>query len=113
MRNDLVDLVKRLQKAGLMVGEHPWSFHVPRYAEDIAIEICTKCRAEVEYEDCWNCGGEGGRDLYEEDPLAHAPGEWADCTECDGRGTLPFCPNCGVVESRLREIVTVGGDGVL
>lgn len=109
MKNDLIDLAKRLQEEGFVVRDRP-SF--PVYAESVTIEICTKCQAEVEYEDCWNCGGEGGRDLYEEDPLAYLPDEWADCTECDGRGTNPFCPNCGVVESRPREIVTVGGDAL-
>lgn len=39
-----------------------------------------------EWVDCWQCGGDGEFDLYEEDPTAHVPGEVEPCEECHGRG---------------------------
>lgn len=39
-----------------------------------------------QWEDCWQCGGDGCHDLYEEDPIAFAPGESEECDVCDGAG---------------------------
>lgn len=55
-------------------------------------KTCPRCDADMEWEDCWKCGGEGGRDLYEEDSLAYEPGDWATCEECGGTGSIDFCP---------------------
>lgn len=44
-------------------------------------------------EPCWKCGGVGFFDLYEEDPIAFAPGEEQMCDECGGHG-------CYVVHSK-------------
>ena len=54
---------------------------------------CTICGFDMESEECWQCHGEGGRDLYEEDPLAYAPGDWEHCPECKGIGYYWQCPN--------------------
>lgn len=53
--------------------------------------ICGLCHRDLEFEDCFQCGGEGGFDLFEEDPLAYAEGEWSDCDECGGRGWIAWC----------------------
>lgn len=55
-------------------------------------KTCPRCQADMEYETCWKCGGEGGRYLYEEDPIYYLPDDWEDCDECGGNGTLDYCP---------------------
>ena len=40
------------------------------------------------YDDCWQCGGEGWFDGYEEDPLWYEPGDLYMCPECRGRGRI-------------------------
>lgn len=67
------------------------------------VQTCS-CGLELEFEDCWQCGGEGGRDLYEEDPLAFAPGEWASCTECRGVGTIPYCPDGHQIDLKQLDV---------
>lgn len=51
---------------------------------------CARCGSSIDFEQCPNCGGEGARDAYEEDPM------WYDglpfnerferCDMCDGTG---------------------------
>lgn len=53
---------------------------------------CPQCQADLEYEDCWKCGGTGGEFLDELLPLEYLPGTWEDCGECGGRGTIDYCP---------------------
>lgn len=36
--------------------------------------------------ECWNCGGEGYRDLYEEDPLWFDQDDIEECEICQGKG---------------------------
>lgn len=70
-----------------------------------------ECGREIEYEDCFDCGGEGGRDLHEEDPIAYAPGEWSTCETCDGNGTLVYCPEHGRVRrTTFRPLVVVSSE---
>lgn len=85
-----------------------------RYAEfDPSIPLCGRCGNEVEFEECHNCGGEGGRDLYEEDPLSYAPDDWAECEECRGNGTLPWCPDCGPLRAvTFRPLIVVESDAL-
>jgi hypothetical protein len=40
------------------------------------------------HDNCWNCGGEGYFDAYEQDALWYEPGNLIACNECDGRGVL-------------------------
>lgn len=42
--------------------------------------------------ECWNCGGEGYRDLYEEDPMWYDEDEVEKCEICEGKGfyIVPF-----------------------
>lgn len=58
--------------------------------------VCPICDAEMEYECCWYCMGDGGFHDCGEDccPCAEQdPNEI--CTECGGSGKLPVCPNAG------------------
>ena len=54
---------------------------------------CAACGCEAEWEECGACGGEGGHDGYEEDPLWYQPGEIATCPQCSGYGGDWWCPN--------------------
>ena len=64
-------------------------------------DYCKKCGSSAYYEDCWKCGGEGGRDgedLMEEDPLWYSPDDFEVCDECNGTGSFKMCLNsecCG------------------
>lgn len=70
-----------------------------------------ECGLGVDYSDCFDCGGEGGRDLYEEDPLAYGPDDWAECPTCDGTGTLIWCPTHGRIErTTFRPLVVVSSE---
>lgn len=52
---------------------------------------CEVCGAELEYEDCPECGGEG---FYEHDGDAEEPWDSLEtCEECGGRGIFEYCPN--------------------
>lgn len=79
-----------------------------RYGYSTDYPVCDECGLEVEYEDCFNCGGEGGRNLYEDDPLYYSPDDWEDCSECGGGGTLIWCPDHGRLEfAARRPVLTV------
>lgn len=52
---------------------------------------CALCNCEMEWEECSACGGDGGFDGYEEDPLWYAPGELAPCPQCDSGGGAWWC----------------------
>jgi hypothetical protein len=52
---------------------------------------CEVCGSELEWIECWKCLGDAEFDLYEEDPLAYAPGQTEKCDECDGEGGWLGC----------------------
>lgn len=52
---------------------------------------CARCGSSMGWIDCGQCGGEGGRDLYDQSPLEYAPGEWARCDWCLGEGGGWYC----------------------
>lgn len=61
---------------------------------------CKDCGEGMEWQECWSCGGEGGRDwedLQFEDPLWYSPGDFIECDECGSKGGMWICPNknCG------------------
>jgi hypothetical protein len=59
-------------------------------------EFCIRCGSDLEWVDCWQCGGEGATlpgDLYEEDPLWYAPDDTEPCHICLGRGGWQLCAN--------------------
>lgn len=38
--------------------------------------------------DCWQCGGEGGFNNHEVDPLWYPPDDWEECDICQGKGYI-------------------------
>ncbi|MPZ24806.1 MAG: hypothetical protein GEU28_15050 [Dehalococcoidia bacterium] len=62
-------------------------------------EDCPRCGGWQDWETCWNCGGEGGRDLYEESPIEYPPGAWRTCDNCKGEGGYLVCYACARGES--------------
>ena len=59
-------------------------------------ETCGLCGAELEWADCWQCGGAGGftgDELMEDDPLWYTPSDFETCDICDGDGGYLVCPN--------------------
>lgn len=55
---------------------------------------CPKCGNQTDWLLCWNCGGEGGHDGYEEDPLWYDEGDVIPCGECHGKGGWWRCWEC-------------------
>lgn len=58
--------------------------------------FCEICGSSMFYEDCWHCGGAGGKDgdeLMQEDPLWYDEDDWEDCDICDGKGGWWICLN--------------------
>ena len=57
--------------------------------------LCPRCKCcDMTWEDCWNCGGKGGRDgeeLMEEDPLWYSPDDLEICDVCEGKGGFWIC----------------------
>jgi DnaJ-class molecular chaperone len=58
-------------------------------------ECCPKCHAQMAMTNCWQCGGEGAFDGYEEYPLWYDEGDVYLCDECRGNGALIWCRECG------------------
>lgn len=57
-------------------------------------ETCNVCGSDLEWVDCWECGGEGEHDLHEEDPINFSPGEeYETCRLCRGNTGWLECPN--------------------
>lgn len=57
---------------------------------------CKKCGSSTYWEDCWDCGGEGGTDgeeLMMEDPLWYSPDDFRKCDTCGGKGGWEKCLN--------------------
>ena len=84
--------------------EKPWSQNIPDNPYASAAEgydfepddeeaECDICGCYLDYDDCSQCGGEGGRSLYEESPFEYAPDDWAACDYCKGSGVVEWCPN--------------------
>lgn len=59
-------------------------------------ETCKVCGADMEFTDCWQCGGEGyGDDFHDcgEDCCCCLDPEPGECPECNGAGGWLECPN--------------------
>lgn len=57
--------------------------------------LCEVCGSWLHWEDCWQCGGVGGRDgeeLMAEDPFWYDEDDWEDCDICEGAGGYWVCP---------------------
>jgi hypothetical protein len=67
----------------------------PRHDEvDFSEEYCPNCGHECFSRTCSDCGGDGGHDGYEEDPLYYDPGDMIPCDMCRGKGFHHWCPRC-------------------
>lgn len=68
--------------------------------DDFEDSLCDRCKCcDTDWEDCYECGGKGGRDydddLQFEDPLWYQPGDFETCDICEGKGGWPVClGNC-------------------
>lgn len=61
-------------------------------------DACPRCRALMVTQECFAIGCEDGWiDMYEfgGDPMWYDPGDIERCDECNGRGHLTWCPDCG------------------
>jgi hypothetical protein len=68
--------------------------------DDDDIEICgTPCPScgcdHTATRICYQCNGEGFRDVYEDDLLWYDEGDIEDCRECASTGSQHWCRNCG------------------
>ena len=52
---------------------------------------CPICGGSMFWEDCWQCGGQGYRELYDEDPLWYDEDDTEECDICDGKGGYYIC----------------------
>jgi hypothetical protein len=60
------------------------------------METCEICGNSTYWEECWQCGGEGGRDgddLTEEDPLWYDEDDFETCDICQGKVGFYLCGN--------------------
>lgn len=62
---------------------------------DLSDEYCPNCDHQLFTRTCGDCGGEGGHDGYEDDPLWYNQGEMIPCGICRGHGFHHWCPRCG------------------
>jgi hypothetical protein len=74
----------------------------------IEAEQCPQCKCcDMEWEQCYVCGGDGWLEVYDEDPLWYDPGDVEMCDECESRGGWWFCiSGChvnGGVHATIRE----------
>lgn len=62
-------------------------------SDDYEFVACPHCGAEMDWEDCDQCGGEGTYDAYESDPLWYSPGDTEMCELCGGSTGFWWCPS--------------------
>ncbi len=65
-------------------------------ADEEVADWCRVCGGPMDWEDCWQCGGKGGRDgddLMAEAPMWYSEDDFEVCEECDGRGGYWQCIN--------------------
>ena len=66
----------------------------PNTHDDDEYSTCEDCGGDSHWEDCWQCGGEGGTDgeeLMMEDPLWYGPDDFRKCDICHGKGGYYVC----------------------
>lgn len=56
--------------------------------------VCQEHACDKVHVTCWSCGGEGYRELYEEDPLWYNIDDVEPCDICRGEGGWLVCPIC-------------------
>lgn len=72
---------------------------IERFEDEAIGPCCAICGDSLEWQDCYQCGGQGlfdWEDLQEIDPLWYQPGDTEACEQCAGRGGwwMPcLCPH--------------------
>ena len=64
--------------------------------EDDYDDDCPECGSYMQWIECHQCGGEGGRngeDLMSEDPLWYSPDDFEVCDICNGKTGWYACSN--------------------
>lgn len=58
--------------------------------------ICEKCRYELQWRECYNCGGEGvsEHDCGDDSCCCLNPADNVRCDICNGREGWYQCPHC-------------------
>lgn len=70
---------------------------------------CPHCGAEMDWEDCDQCGGEGVYDAYEIDPMWYEPGDTETCELCGGSRGFWWCANMQCPVKAVTPGVAAGG----
>jgi len=52
---------------------------------------CPVCGGYAIYYECWDCGGDGYRELYDDDPLWYDEDDTETCSTCNGDGHWWVC----------------------
>lgn len=67
---------------------------------ETVVTSCEKCSYELQWRDCWNCGGEGfsDHDCGEDCCCCLHPENNVECDICDGEGGWKACPFCSPEE---------------
>lgn len=61
---------------------------------------CARCGCcEMERATCCQCGGAGGFNRSEDNPLEFLPDDWLRCDWCKGTGFVRYCDGCCDPES--------------
>lgn len=68
---------------------------------DLAPE-CPVCYAQMEWEQCDACCGDGEIDAYDEDPINESPGSFEPCRDCHGLGGFMQCSALPHTEEQMR-----------
>ena len=52
---------------------------------------CPACDADLEWEDCEACGGDGGQDTEPWELYMGSGRDWDECQQCEGHGGWYMC----------------------
>lgn len=74
------------------VSESFKRFHAETHGDDCLCPTCECCCRT--WSDCWSCGGEGGENRSEDDPIQFAEDDWLRCEWCRGKGGGLYCGGC-------------------
>jgi len=55
--------------------------------------VCAVCNKDLDWVQCWDCGGEGQHNQFDTDPLWYGDYDsaWEDCETCNGHGGWKRC----------------------
>jgi len=73
---------------------------------------CDECLHECSWTDCEDCGGDGGHDGYDEDPLWYRPNNIIPCSQCLGKGGWWYCENRECKSGTITEFNMASQNGL-